>query len=126
VAGDDESLGAQTGGGYDLTWNVVGGGGGKTRDGTGLYSLRGTIGQPAVGVMSGGSYALTGGFWAVPAAKPGDINGDGKVNVVDLLYLADSFGMNEANTGFLPYDDLNDDGNVDVADLLILAPFLGT
>ena len=92
----------------------------------GLYSLRGTIGQPAVGVMSGGSYALTGGFWAVPAAKPGDINGDGQVNVVDLLYLADSFGKNEANTGFLPYDDLNDDGNVDVADLLILAPFWGT
>lgn len=52
---------AQSGGGYDLTWNTIDGGSGTT-DG-GVYSLSGTIGQPDAGTMNGGSYTLNGGFW---------------------------------------------------------------
>jgi len=53
---------AQSGGGYDLTWNTVDGGG-YTFSTDGDYSLGGTIGQPDAGVLSGGSYTLSGGFW---------------------------------------------------------------
>ncbi len=53
---------AQSGGGYDLSWSTVDGGGGTFSTG-GDYSLGGTIGQPDVGVLSGGDYTLTGGFW---------------------------------------------------------------
>ncbi len=53
---------AQTGGGYDLTWNTVDGGGYTWSTGGG-YALGGTIGQPDAGVLSGGGYTLTGGFW---------------------------------------------------------------
>ncbi len=33
-----------------------------------MYSVSGTIGQPDAGAMSGGSYALSGGFWGLFAA----------------------------------------------------------
>jgi hypothetical protein len=119
-------LAAQTGGGYDLTWNVMGGGGDKGHDDGGVYSLRGTIGQPAVGVLTGGSYSLTGGFWAVPPGQPADVDGDGFVDVVDLLYFVDSFGWLEGDPAYSPACDFNDDGAVDVVDLLILVEFFGT
>ncbi len=53
---------AQSGGGYDLTWNTIDGGGAMFSTG-GAYSLGGTIGQADAGTMSGGAYALNGGFW---------------------------------------------------------------
>ena len=52
---------AQAGGGYDLTWNTVDGGGGPLTGGA--YSLTGTIGQPDAATLSGGAYTLAGGFW---------------------------------------------------------------
>ena len=53
---------AQSGGGYDLTWSTVDGGGYTWSEGGG-YSLGGTVGQPDAGVLSGGDYTLAGGFW---------------------------------------------------------------
>lgn len=53
---------AQTGDGYDLTWNTVDGGGYTFSTGGG-YALGGTIGQPDAGTLGGGSYTLEGGFW---------------------------------------------------------------
>jgi hypothetical protein len=53
---------AQSGGGYDLTWNTVDGGGGQSTGGG--YTLTGTIGQPDAGTLSASGYSLAGGFWA--------------------------------------------------------------
>ena len=53
---------AQTGGGYDLSWYSIDGGGAMLSTG-GSYSLSGTIGQPDAGALSGGGYTLNGGFW---------------------------------------------------------------
>ena len=52
---------AQSGGGYDLTWNTIDGGGGTSTGGA--YTLNGTIGQPDAGTLSGGAFTLNGGFW---------------------------------------------------------------
>lgn len=52
---------AQTGEGFDLSWNVIGAGGGKSSGGD--YSLEGTLGQTAVDTTSGSGRALTQGFW---------------------------------------------------------------
>lgn len=60
---------AQSGGGYDLTWSTVDGGGYTFSTGEG-YSLGGTAGQPDAGVMQGGGYTLAGGFWGGGAAAP--------------------------------------------------------
>jgi len=53
---------AQSGGGYDLSWSTVDGGGGMFSSG-GVYTLGGTAGQPDAGLMIGGTYILGGGFW---------------------------------------------------------------
>lgn len=54
-------LQAQTGGGYDLSWFTIDGGGGSSSSAS--YSVSGTIGQPDAGTLEGGSYELQGGFW---------------------------------------------------------------
>lgn len=59
---------AQTGGGYDLTWNSIDGGGYMFSTGGG-YSLGGTMGQPDAGLLSGGGYTLAGGFWGGALAE---------------------------------------------------------
>jgi hypothetical protein len=53
---------AQEGGGYELTWSTVDGGG-ETFSVGGDYSLGGTVGQLDAGVLDGGDYTLVGGFW---------------------------------------------------------------
>lgn len=71
---------AQSGGGYDLTWSTIDGGGTIGSEG-GTYTLGGTIGQPDAGQpMSGGIYTLQGGFWhrhCVPVAVQVDITCQG-------------------------------------------------
>jgi len=54
---------AQSGGGYDLTWSSIDGGGVMWSTG-GAYTLGGTAGQPDAGWMTGADYALAGGFWS--------------------------------------------------------------
>lgn len=53
----------QTGGQYNLSWNTIDGGGGRSTSGP--YVLTGTIAQPDAGYSAGGGYELFGGFWAV-------------------------------------------------------------
>ena len=59
---------AQSGGGYDLTWYTVDGGGYTFSTG-GSYNLGGTIGQADAGLLSGGGYTLVGGFWGGAAIE---------------------------------------------------------
>ena len=67
-SGGDPS--ATLGAGYDLTWYTVDNGGITLSTGDG-YQLGGTIGQPDAGVLSGGVYALAGGFLeGGPVSKP--------------------------------------------------------
>ncbi len=54
---------AQTGGGLDLSWTTIDGGGVINSTG-GTFQLSGTIGQPdASTALIGGNYVLVGGFW---------------------------------------------------------------
>lgn len=57
---------AQSGGGYDLSWSTIDGGGGDSAGGD--FQLAGTVGQPDAGVMSGGDFVLISGFWG--GARP--------------------------------------------------------
>lgn len=62
-------------GGFDLSWHTVDGGGGMNSAGSD-FKLSGTIGQPDAGVLTGGDFELTGGFWVdhrpVKRPTPGD------------------------------------------------------
>jgi hypothetical protein len=52
---------AQTSASYDLSWNVIAGGGGPISGGG--YAINSTIGQPVVGVAKDTGYELCSGFW---------------------------------------------------------------
>jgi len=52
---------AQVSANYDLSWHVIGGGGGQSSSAG--HTLMGTVGQPLVGAVSSGSHALCSGFW---------------------------------------------------------------
>ena len=69
---------AQTGGGFDLSHNVIASGGsGSTGSGGGqTFTVDGTIGQGIAGTQSSGTsgagsqFSVRGGFWAFQAAIP--------------------------------------------------------
>lgn len=78
-------IGAGTARGADASWYTVDGGGAMFTSG-GAFELSGTIAQHDAGTMTGGSFQLTGGFWAgTPAGTsvPGDCDGDGDVDFDD-------------------------------------------
>jgi len=55
-------------GGFDLSWFSVDGGGTAASEG-GEFSLASTIGQPDAGTLSGGEFALSGGFQMKPQVQ---------------------------------------------------------
>jgi hypothetical protein len=69
--------------------------------------------------MTGGSFALIGGFWPfVQVALPGDCDGDDDIDMTDFAYVANCL----SGPVLWPGDDcacsdIDDDGDADVADL---------
>ena len=59
---------ARAGGGYDLAWWSVDGGGVVAAGSGGNYTLSGAAGQPDASRWAGGGYELVGGFWSVAAS----------------------------------------------------------
>lgn len=104
---------------YDLSWYTIDGGGAMWSVGGG-YEISGTIGQPDAGaVMTGGSFALTGGFW--PAGQvvhePGDCDGDGFVDLDDFGVFAGCMAGPMASVSpECRCADLDDDGDAELAD----------
>ena len=110
---------------YDIDWYTFDGGGDVFTSGAD-FELSGTIGQPDAGLMSGGNFTLTGGFWAVLAAGPqyslGDLNCDGVLNAFDI----DPFVLALTNPGAyqaaypecdINLADINGDGVINAFDI---------
>jgi hypothetical protein len=79
---------------FDISWYTIDGGGGSSSGGT--FQLSGTIGQHDAGVMSGGNFTLTGGFWsgAPEVACYADCDtstGVGVLDIFDFLCFQNSF-----------------------------------
>lgn len=53
---------AQTGGGFDLSWNTLQPGGGTASTGSG-FDVSGALGPAGAGDVQGGGFDLQGGFW---------------------------------------------------------------
>jgi hypothetical protein len=58
---------AQVSATFDLSWHVIGGGGGQM--GGSEHTIAGTIGQPVVGMMDGSGHDLCSGFWCGGAVQ---------------------------------------------------------
>ena len=69
---------AQSSASFDLSWNVLGGGGGESESAS--FAAGSTIGQPLAGSSESASFQLDAGFWpgvaggivAAPTPGPGD------------------------------------------------------
>lgn len=60
------------------------------------------------------------------AARPGDIDNDGDVDVQDLAFLLATFGLCDGQTGYAASADLDGDNCVTLQDLAILLAVFGT
>ena len=61
----------------------------------------------------------------MPPQLPGDVNGDSKVNLQDLVLLALAYGSKPGDLNWNPYADIDGNGDVDQADLAILTENYG-
>ncbi len=70
------------------------------------------------------SFLLITGINAQNATVPGDVNGDGVVNILDLTYVASHFGES-VDASQAPNPDVNGDSIVNILDLVIVASMIG-
>jgi hypothetical protein len=115
---------AFAGGSFEIAWYTVDGGGGPSSGAA--YELSGTAGQPDAGTpMIGGTYQVTGGFWAGmgPSVNPcpadiAPLYGDGIVNAADLLMVINNWGPCSLPCPPSCNSDINQDCMTNAADLL--------
>lgn len=106
---------------YEAPWFTIDCGG-VTPSGASLgdgFALAGTIGQSDAGYMTGGSFEVIGGFWqsAAPTSTcvcPGDMNGDGRRDGVDIQGFVDCL----ANDGSCTCADADGVNGVTLADVM--------
>jgi len=91
-------------------------GGGVMQSAGGEFQLSSTIGQPDAGVMEGGGFTVSGGFWF--ELPPTDCNDDGLVSPLDhetftACLLGPDGGINASPC---PCFDVDHDGHVTLGD----------
>ena len=107
---------------WTVDWRTIDGGGGTSTGGR--WTLSGTIGQPDAGPsMTGGVWTVAGGYWTAPAAPTclGDTDGNGVVNIDDIVNVILDFGTNGLGNG----GDVDGSGVVDIDDVVIVVLNLG-
>lgn len=77
-----------------MTWDTVDGGGRELN--AGPFSLGGTVGQGDAGLLSSGTFELSGGFWPgveVPPVCYADCDGSGSLTANDFLCFLNSYNL---------------------------------
>ena len=107
---------ASAGPSYAIDWSTIDGGGGTSS--AGAYTLSGTIGQhDASGALTGGNYALVGGFWAGVGSDPGPCTIADLAMPYAVLDLADISAFIDGFLNQQPIADLDPDGIFDLSDI---------
>lgn len=105
------AISAQTGGGIDLRWHVLSGGGASLSSG-GNVALGGSLGQFGTGQSSGGAVNLTGGFWNPGSSAPLAVTlaGFSAVQQGDTMLVAWETASELDNLGFNLYRGVHPSG----------------
>ena len=91
---------------YSIGWHKIAGGGGASSgtNGSGIYSVNGTIGQQDAGkAVSGGNYSVSGGFWSIialvqtPGAPALEITRSGTSIIVSWPYPSTGFSLQQSS-----------------------------
>ncbi len=106
---------AYAGGPFEIDWHTIDGGGKISSTGGG-FEMSATIGQADAGVLTGGGFQLTGGFWF--EQPPGDCNATGIADLLDHADFADC--LSGPGGGLLMPDcncfDVDADNDADLLD----------
>ena len=107
----------QSGGRFSIRSSTIGGTGGSVEGGA--FEAQVSAGQPAVGIVSGGSFSITGGFVPpTPTPPAGDCDGDHHVDAYDVARFQNCY--TDANGGPIPSScaciDFDRDDDVDQND----------
>jgi hypothetical protein len=115
--------------GRQIKWQCVSGGGGAASASKG-HAMIHTVGQGAVGYTSSGSYQAAQGFQVGGVGggggpeDRGDVNGDGIVNVGDVVYLVSYLYKGGPPPDPVRMGDCNCDDIVNVGDVVFLVSYL--
>ncbi|RPI39131.1 MAG: hypothetical protein EHM53_06855 [Methanoregulaceae archaeon] len=123
---------------FDLSWNVIGGGGGSQTSAS--YKMASTIGQ-ITGLSTSTNYKLQAGFWvtgdacglnviplpgyAKPPTDPDgdciyeDLNANGRLDFADVVLYFNQMTWIAANEPIAAFD-MNGNGRIDFADIVAL------
>lgn len=121
---------------FDLSWNVMGGGGGAMT--SAAYAIKGTVGQIA-GLASSASYKLQAGFWvdegcgftviplpgySIPTDPDGDcryedLTGNGSATFTDVVLFFDQMEWIVANEPVAAFD-FSGNGAITFKDIVLL------
>jgi parallel beta-helix repeat protein len=55
----------------------------------------------------------------------GDVNGDGTVNILDVILVSKAFGTSQGDLNYDPSSDLNQDGRINILDMILVAKHFG-
>ena len=109
--------------GERINWQVVSSNGAPATSAN--FMLRGTAGQTTITAASSGSFGLLHGYWQdFGPYTCGDVNGDGVVDVGDIVYLVNYLYRNGPPPKPLWTGNANCDGELNIGDLVYLVNYL--
>jgi hypothetical protein len=115
VASQNVTLSGGTSANVTFTWNTA-------SFASGNYTIS-AYAWPVPGETNTANNSLAGG--TVYVGIPGDINGDGTVDIYDAILLAAAFNSTPGSKNWNPNADINGDGVVDIYDAILLAAHFG-
>jgi hypothetical protein len=112
--------------GYEMVTDVIDGFGGESESPNFKIPVN-AGGQPsAIGISASTNYEVKAGFVYATSVKGGDANGDGVINIADVVYLLNYLFMGGLPPDPLEAGDANCDGLVNIADVVYLLNYLFT
>jgi hypothetical protein len=110
--------------GYETVADVIDGFGGESESPNFKIPVN-AGGQPsAIGISASTNYEVKAGFVYAISVKGGDANGDGVIDISDVVYLLNYLFVNGPAPVPLAAGDANCDGVVDASDLVYLLNYL--
>ncbi len=108
---------------YKIDWDVLDSEGGKIS--SNQFLLLNSLGQPLTGESNGGEFSMGNGYWYLfQSFIAGDINGDGIVNVSDIVYIANYLVKSGPPPKPFWVGDVNCDTWINLSDPVYLANYL--
>jgi hypothetical protein len=74
-----------------------------------------------VDVISPGEYDVDHGYIAAPIDRYGDLNGDGVVNIADIVIVGLAYPSRPGDPNWNPIADMNSDGRINIIDAVLVA-----